>query len=90
MDTDEKGNRVANILGRDITEAHNAAERSAQELQAAASKNQMLSEITKMLYSYNLTLNLRTGKYSMIIGTGMTKFMEIFKSTDDYETAYNK
>ena len=90
VDTDEKGNRVANILGRDITEAHNAAERSAQELQAAASKNQILSEITKMLYSYNLTLNLRTGKYSMIIGTGMTKFMEIFKSTDDYETAYNK
>ena len=43
-----------------------------------------------MLYSYNLTLNLRTGKYSMIIGTGMTQFMEIFKSTDDYETAYNK
>lgn len=90
VDTDEKGNRVANILGRDITEAHNAAEKSAQELQAAASKNQILSEITKMLYSYNLTLNLRTGKYSIIIGTGMTKFMEIFKSTSDYEEAYSR
>lgn len=90
VDTDEDGNRVANILGRDVTDAHNAEEKNAQELRAAASKNQILSEITQMLYSYNLTLNLRTGKYSMIIGTGMTKFMEVFKSTDDYETAYNQ
>lgn len=90
VDTEYDGTRVANILGRDVTEAHNAAEKNAKELQAAASKNQILSEITKILYSYNLTLNLRTGKYSMIIGTGMTKFMEIFKSTDDYEAAYNK
>ena len=90
IDTEEDGRRVANILGRDITEAHNAQERSEKELRAAAAKNQILSELTKMLYSYNLTLNLRTGKYSMIIGTGMTRFMEIFRSTDDYETAYNK
>ncbi|MDO4481998.1 MAG: PocR ligand-binding domain-containing protein [Bacillota bacterium] len=90
IDTEEDGTRVANILGRDITEAHNAQEKNEKELRAAAAKNQILSEITKMLYSYNLTLNLRTGKYSMIIGTGMTRFMEIFKSTDDYETAYNQ
>lgn len=90
IDTEEDGTRIVNILGRDITEAHNAQEKNAKELRAAADKNQILSELTKMLYSYNLTLNLRTGKYSMIIGTGMTQFMEIFKSTDDYETAYNK
>ena len=89
IDTQEDGRRIANILGRDITEAHNAQEKSEKELRAAAAKNGILSELTKMLYSYNLTLNLRTGKYSMIIGTGMTQFMEIFKSTDDYETAYN-
>ena len=88
--TQEDGARIANILGRDITKAHNAQEKNEKELRAAAAKNQILSELTKMLYSYNLTLNLRTGKYSMIIGTGMTKFMEIFKSTDDYETAYNQ
>ncbi|MGN0743282.1 MAG: PocR ligand-binding domain-containing protein, partial [Candidatus Fimadaptatus sp.] len=90
IDTEDDGRRVANILGRDITEAHNAQEKSENELRAAAAKNQILSELTKMLYSYNLTLNLRTGKYSMIIGTGMTKFMDIFRSTDDYETAYNQ
>ena len=90
IDTEDDGTRVANILGRDITKAHNAQEKSEKELRAAAAKNEILSELTKMLYSYNLTLNLRTGKYSMIIGNGMTQFMEIFKSTDDYETAYNK
>ena len=90
IETEEDGRRVANILGRDITESHNAQERSEKELRAAAAKNQILSELTKMLYSYNLTLNLRTGKYSMIIGNGMTQFMEIFKSTDDYETAYHR
>ena len=90
IDTEEDGRRIANILGRDITEAHNAQEKSEKELRAAAAKNQILSELTKMLYSYNLTLNLRTGKYSMIIGNGMTQFMEIFKSTDDYETAYSR
>ncbi|MGN0008621.1 MAG: PocR ligand-binding domain-containing protein, partial [Desulfovibrionaceae bacterium] len=88
--TDAKGVRVANILGRDITAAHNAQERSERELRAAAAKNKILSELTKMLYSYNLTLNLRTGKYSMIIGNGMTQFMDIFKATDDYETAYRR
>lgn len=55
---------------------------------APAKKDRILSQITQIMYSYNLTLNLRTGKYSMIIGNGMTQFMEIFKSTDDYETAY--
>lgn len=90
MNTEEDGTRIANILGRDVTEAHNAQEKSEKELRAAATKNQILSELTKMLYSYNLTLNLRSGKYSMIIGNGMTQFMEIFKSTDDYETAYNR
>lgn len=90
IDTEEDGTRVANILGRNITDAHNAQEKSEKELRAAAAKNRILSELTKMLYSYNLTLNLRTGKYSMIIGTGVTKFMEIFKSTDDYEVAYQK
>ena len=90
IDTQEDGRRVANILGRDITQAHRAQEKNEKELRAAAAKNQLLSELTKMLYSYNLTLNLRTGRYSMIIGTGMTRFMEIFRSTDDYETAYRR
>lgn len=90
IDTEEDGTRIANILGRDITESHNAQEKSEKEIRAVAAKNQILSELTKMLYSYNLTLNLRTGKYSMIIGNGMTQFMDIFKSTDDYETAYNR
>lgn len=90
VDNENDGTRIANILGRDVTAAHNSQEKREKELRAAADKNRILSELTQKLYSYNLTLNLRTGKYSMIIGTGMTQFMEIFKSTDDYEAAYNK
>ena len=71
MGVDEDGNPTANILGRDITEIHEAQERRENELKAVAAKDQILSDITKTLYSYNLTLNLTTGKYSLIVGTGM-------------------
>ena len=87
---DEDGNPVANILGRDITEAHEAQERRENELKAVAAKDQILSEITKKLYSYNLTLNLISGKYSLIVGTGMDSFVKIFESTDDYKEAFAK
>ena len=90
VNTEEDGRRVANILGRDITQSHNSQERSEKELRAAAAKNEILSELTKMLYSYNLTLNLESGKYSLIVGTGMKDFVKIFESTDDYETAYRQ
>lgn len=89
-EADEAGKRIVNILGRDVTDIHEAQEKNTRELKSAAEKNQILSEITKMLYSYNLTLNLTTGKYSLIEGNGMTKFIEIFRSTDDYETAYRQ
>lgn len=82
--------RIAGWAGTGKSSGRTGQEKSERELHAASAKNQILSELTKMLYSYNLTLNLRTGKYSMIIGNGMTKFMEIFESTDDYEMAYQK
>lgn len=84
IDTEEDGTRVANILGRDITEAHNAQERNEKELRAAATKNQILSELTKMLYSYNLTVNLDTWNYSLITGTGMENVLELMQHNDDY------
>ena len=88
MGVDEEGTPIANILGREITEIHEAQERRENELKAVAAKDQILSNITKTLYSYNLTLNLESGKYSLIVGTGMKDFVDIFESTDDYETAY--
>lgn len=84
ISTEEDGTRVANVLGRDITEAHNAQERNEKELRAAADKNQILSELTKMLYSYNLTVNLETWKYSLITGTGMNEVLETMQRSDDY------
>ena len=33
-------------------------------------RDQLLSGITKMLYSFNLTVNLESWRYSLITGTG--------------------
>lgn len=90
MGVDEEGTPIANILGRDITETHEAQERRENELKAVAAKDQILSDITRTLYSYNITLNLESGKYSLIVGTGMKDFVKIFESTDDYEVAYQQ
>ncbi len=87
---DHRGKPVINILGRDVTEAHELSEKSNRELQAAAAKNRILSDLTKMLYSYNITLNLNTGKYSMIEGTGMKRVRNIYRTTDDYTTAFSR
>ena len=87
MGTNEDGVPVANILGRDITEIHEQQEAKERELKASAAKDQILSDITKTLYSYNATVNLNTGKYSLIIGTGMEEIIQHFSRTDDYETA---
>ena len=84
----EDGEYRINILGRDITQAHEQQEQRERELKYTATRNQVLSDLTKMLYNYNIMLNLSTGKYSLIEGTGMTRAMEVFKSTDDYETAF--
>lgn len=55
-----------------------------------ANQDRVLSQITQIMYSYNLTLNSISGKYSLIVGTGMEAFVKIFESTDDYETAYRQ
>lgn len=60
------------------------------ELKSAAAKDKILSEITKMLYSYNMTLNLRTGKYSTIVGTGLKGYVQILQSTNDYATVFKE
>ena len=52
INTEDDGTRIANILGRDVTKAHKAQEKNEKELRAAADKNRILSELTKMLYSY--------------------------------------
>ena len=76
ISTNEAGEPVANILGRDITEAHKRQEQRENQQKAAMARDQLLSGVTKMLYSYNLTVNLETWKYSLITGTGMNQVLE--------------
>ena len=87
MGADENGDPVANILGRDVTESHRQQVRRERELKAAAAKDQILSGITQALYGYNLTVNLKTLKYTLITGTGMDAACEVFKQHDDYADA---
>ena len=87
MGTDANGDPVANILGRDITEAHEQLDRREREMKAAAAKDQILSGITQALYGYNLTVNLKTLKYTVITGTGMDAACKVFLQHDDYADA---
>jgi len=89
IDVDIHGSFIVNIMGRDTTDVHELQEKSARELQAISAHNRILSDLTRMLYSYNINVNLTTGQYSLIEGTGMTKAMEVFRSTTDYATAFN-
>uniref|UniRef100_UPI0040567907 PocR ligand-binding domain-containing protein n=1 Tax=Agathobacter sp. TaxID=2021311 RepID=UPI0040567907 len=60
------------------------------ELKSAAAKDRIWTEITKMLYSFNMTLNLRTGKYSLIVGTGLNGYVQLLKSTNDYAAIFEQ
>ena len=90
MGVDKNGVPTASVFGRDVTEQHLAAERRERELRAIASREQLLSDITKMLYGYNLTVNVRTGKYTLIEGSGMKHAVDFLRSSDDYEAAYRQ
>ena len=88
LGTDENGDPIANILGRDITEAHQQQEIKERELRASTAKDQLLSGVTKMLYSYNMTVNVETGRYTLITGTGLDKTVARMQKTDQYEEIY--
>lgn len=87
---DDDNRVLVNILGRDITEQHNRQEEKERQQREMVSKNQLIAELTKMIYSYNLTLNLYSGKFSLLIGNGTTIGLDILKSTDSYEEAFSK
>ena len=85
----EYGNPIANILGRDVTEVHASQERHERELRAAAAKDNILSTITKALYSFNLTVNLASQRYDLIVGTGMEQVVAFFQENDQYQKAFD-
>ena len=88
IDTEENGKRIINILGRDITEAHEQQEKKERELRASTARDQLLSGVTKMLYSYNMTVNVNTGRYTLIKGTGLEDTVARMEATDNYDDIY--
>ena len=83
------GHPIANVLGRDVTEARRAVARHEQELKAAAAKDKLLSGITQTLYGFNVTVHLATGRYSLITGTGTERICAVFNAyrNGDYAKA---
>ena len=47
--------------------------------EAPARQDRTLSQITQIMYSYNLTVDVETGTYSLITGTGMPRTVEEYK-----------
>ena len=87
---DGDGNPLANILARDVTEAHDRAERRDRERRATAAKDALLSGITKTLYGYNLSVDLETMKYTLIVGTGSNASVRFLEQMNDYRSAYDR
>ena len=88
MGVDDAGTPIASVFGRDVTETHMAQERKERELRAVAAKDQLLSDITKMLYGYNMTVNVNTGKYTVIAGNGMEQSVAYLQAHDQYQEVY--
>ncbi len=54
------------------------------------STDKTLSEITQQLYSYNITVNLTTLKYDLIIGAGMKEAVNAMTTFADYRELNHK
>ena len=57
------------------------------ELKSAAAKDKILSELTKMMCGYDIILNLQTGKYSLVVGNGLSEDIRILQEARDYAAA---
>ena len=55
---------------------------------APAKKDRVLSQITQIMYSYNLTIDINTGNYSLIKGTGLEDTVARMEATDNYDEIY--
>ncbi|MDY3918897.1 MAG: histidine kinase dimerization/phospho-acceptor domain-containing protein [Candidatus Limivivens sp.] len=65
-----------------------AQERKESERRAVTARDQLLSDITKMLYGYNMTVNVNTGKYTIIKGNGMEHTVAYLQAHDQYDEVY--
>lgn len=57
---------------------------------APAQKDRVLSQITQIMYSYNLTIDVVSGSYSLIKGTGMERTVEEYTKQKIIRKFYDK
>ena len=72
----------------DVTEAKELKATREREERASQAKEQLLAAITKLLYAYNLTVDVNTGKYTIIKGNGLEQSVRYLSSNTDYDVIY--
>ena len=73
----------------DVTQEKKIMEEKNREAIASASRESIFQDVIQALYSYCVTVNLNTGRYSLITGTGMESMIARCSTTDDYrESCY--
>lgn len=71
----------------DMTQEKTNMEERDKKAVASASRERIFQDVIQALYSYCATVNLNTGKYTLITGRGMETTIARCSSTDDYRQA---
>lgn len=74
---DEHGNPIMHGMHQDITNSIHLHYKSDID-------DRTLAQMTQRLYGFNLTVDLKTGKYTIIKGTGMDRVVEAHLKGKDY------
>lgn len=71
----------------DVTHEKNMIEEKEKQSVVSAAREKVFQGVIQALYSYCATVNLNTGRYSLITGKGMESMIAKCSSTDDYRQA---
>lgn len=85
---DMHGRLVMMHVCLDISAYHEEQERREKDLKALIAKDKLWADITKLLYSYSLTVDFDTGKYTVIPGNRITRKVSFLQEHEDYEVIY--
>ena len=72
----------------DVSKEHELEAVRESERRAVDSRDQLLTAITRRLYGYTITVNVNTGKFTLISGTGMEGPVAYLKTLNNYDEAF--
>ena len=84
------GEPEANIFGRDITKMHLQQERLKRELRASFSKDILISQVLKMVYTFKMTVNTKNLYCNLEAGRSFRPIYNSIDQNKQYEQLYRK